>query len=201
MSSKSSIHLRKQPTKQKRYSLTASCTKHSLTFDSAIPSSILKNEKEDHPKNSVTFNNQPEKTQQRQHSSTSYAQTPAAYSQYQTICLSELPSPRSWPSENTIPSQEQMDYDLLGLSYQIPSCPQYFVLASCPYHETSLSSVAEASQVGRDLTVMDRWMSEDGSESGAMFLREDTGRKSIDSGCSCALVEGSGDEMENWEES
>jgi hypothetical protein len=206
MSSNSSIHLRKKPTEQKRYSLTASCTKRSLTFDSATPSSISRNQKEGHSKNSVTFHNRPE-TQQRQYSSTSYAQTPTEYSQYQTIYLSELPSPHSWPSENTIPSREQMDYDLQGLSYQTQSSPpQYFAVApeqttGCPYHRTSLGLALEASRLGRGLSVMDRWMLEDGSESGVMFIREGTGRMSIDNGCSCALVEGSGDEMANWEES
>jgi len=95
-----------------------------------------------------------------------------------------------------------MDYDLLGLSYQAPSCPQYSVVApeqtvGCPYHETS----QEALQVGSDLSVMDRWMLEDGSGSGVMFAREDTGRMSTDRGCRCAMVLESGLEMANWEES
>jgi hypothetical protein len=49
--------------------------------------------------------------------------------------------------------------------------------------------------IRKGLSVMDRWILEDGSESGVMFFREGTGRMSIDNGCSCALVEGSGDEM------
>ena len=100
-----------------------------------------------------------------------------------------------------------MDYDLLGLSYQTPSSPpQYFAVVpeqntGCPYHRTSLGLALEASRLGRGLSVMDRWMLEDESESGGMFAREDTGRISIDNGCSCALVEGSRDKMANWEES
>jgi hypothetical protein len=131
MSSSSSIQLRKQSTQPNRYSLT---------------SSISKNEKEDSPKNSGAFNNPSENNLQRGYSSTSYAQTPSAYSQYQTIYLSELPAPHSWPSENAIPSQEQMDYDLLGLSYQTPSSPpQYFAVVpeqntGCPYHRTYSNS-------------------------------------------------------------
>jgi hypothetical protein len=206
MSSSSSIHLRKQSTQPNRYSLTASCTKHSLTFNSAAPSSISKNEKEDSPKNSGAFNNPSENNLQRGYSSTSYAQTPSAYSQYQTIYLSELPAPHSWPSENAIPSQEQMDYDLLGLSYQTPSCSQYLAIfqqqgIKCPYHETFLGSGAEASQVGKGLSVMDRWMLEDESESGVMFAREDTEKMITDRGCRCAMVVGPGLQMANLEES
>jgi hypothetical protein len=214
-----------------------SCTPHSLTFDSVPSSSTSKHQKEDSPKKSGGLNDPSERIPQRAHPSTSnaqtpieysqyqalnnpsennlhrgyssksYAQTPAEYSQYQTIYLSELPAPHSWPSENTIPSQEQMDYDLLGLSYQTPSSPpQYFAVVpeqntGCPYHRTSLGLALEASRLGRGLSVMDRWMLEDESESGGMFAREDTGRISIDNGCSCALVEGSRDKMANWEES
>jgi hypothetical protein len=86
-----------------------------------------------------------------------------------------------------------MDYNLLGLSYQTPSCPQYSVVAleqavSCPYHETS----QEASQMGTYLSVMNRWIGEDGSESGVIFVREDTGRMSTDRGCRCAMAVGCG---------
>jgi hypothetical protein len=189
MSSNSSVHLRKEHTQRKRYSLAPSCTKHNLTFNSAASSSVSKNQKEDSPKDSVALNNPSEQTQQQANSSASYAQTPSAYSQDQNIHLSELPSPHSWPSVNTLPDQEQMDYDLLGLSHEAPSGVQYLEVApGCPYHESFLESGLEAWQTGRNMSVMERWMLEDGSESGVMFVRGDTGRMITDRGCPCAMV-------------
>jgi hypothetical protein len=95
-----------------------------------------------------------------------------------------------------------MGYDLLGLGYEATSCSEHFAVApGCPYHETFLESGLKAWQTGRDLSVMDRWMLEDGSGSGVMFVRGDTGRMITDRGSCCALMQGLGFDMVNRKES
>jgi hypothetical protein len=128
----------------------------------------------------------------------SYDQTAAtqnsAYSKYQAVSLSGLPSARVWPGRETVPSQTRLDHDLLGLSQELRMVtysaysPSIYLAKSleCPYHRTvhqihRTGLGEEGSGYGR--SGLDRFLFEAPSEQGTVYCGEKALHRA--DGCCC----------------